>query len=107
MIPRPPLSTRTDTLVPYTTLFRSVTRTEILRTAVEMIQSDYHAVPHLANREISRKILLNIGGQRLRILIANKQAELRFVITVVPQISIIAVGPGRSPGQNGTGGQLR
>src|SRR3546814_19064362 len=40
MIRRPPRSTRTDTLFPYTTLFRSVERRHQIRSVVERPSSD-------------------------------------------------------------------
>src|SRR3546814_6524877 len=42
MIRRPPRSTRTDTLFPYTTLFRSVR----LRIEVDSVRKDLRAMPH-------------------------------------------------------------
>src|SRR3546814_17172535 len=39
MIRRPPRSTRTDTLFPYTTLFRSHERCDALNTALSLIES--------------------------------------------------------------------
>src|SRR3546814_7428898 len=51
MILRPPRSTRTDTLVPYTTLFRSIR---------ERMASDVPMIPDLASH------LINSGGKRLR-----------------------------------------
>src|SRR3546814_2008383 len=40
MIRRPPRSTRTDTLFPYTTLFRSIYSTEATRDVAELILKD-------------------------------------------------------------------
>src|SRR3546814_20440575 len=50
MIPRPPRSTRTDTLFPYTTLFRS--RHRHLRPAAVR---DHHAAPRRGDRRAARR----------------------------------------------------
>src|SRR3546814_16737644 len=42
MIRRPPISTRTDTLFPYTTLFRSLAETLIGKKSGKFDASDYH-----------------------------------------------------------------
>src|SRR3546814_6983991 len=43
MIRRPPRSTRTDTLFPYTTLFRSAHRTDSMKQALEKLLRNNHA----------------------------------------------------------------
>src|SRR3546814_3444638 len=40
MIRRPPRSTRTDTLFPYTTLFRSIAREALERVAIELVRQE-------------------------------------------------------------------
>src|SRR3546814_12232990 len=54
MIRRPPRSTRTDTLFPYTTLFRSL--------FFEMIRKDYEPVYRAANYAFGRSKLIG-GGE--------------------------------------------
>src|SRR3546814_16143213 len=45
MIPRPPRATRTDTLFPYTTLFRSPFR--FLRRDIAFVEDHFAVAPHL------------------------------------------------------------
>src|SRR3546814_11112606 len=109
MIRRPPRSTRTDTLFPYTTLFRSEGR-EVFRHAVtkmsEVILEALEAtgltaedidwfVPHQANKRIidgtARK--LGIDGDRVVVTIdehANTSAAS------IPLALSVAVGDNRS-----------
>src|SRR3546814_11846702 len=56
MIRRPPRSTRTDTLFPYTTLFRSLRRVERLRVGIrdEEIHALNIAVDHVRDRVAAR-----------------------------------------------------
>src|SRR3546814_17776445 len=54
MIRRPPRSTRTDTLFPYTTLFRSVARAERARNYSVIIVSVMTVVPSRAKRPPSQ-----------------------------------------------------
>src|SRR3546814_10755753 len=59
MIRRPPRSTRTDTLFPYTTLFRSETGTGLGLSLVSVIE--HHLDRHAAERERKR---LDRAGNR-------------------------------------------
>src|SRR3546814_4971827 len=54
MIRRPPRSTRTDTLFPYTTLFRSVDRAGVLAPIGNEIRVARHALVHLLGRDVDR-----------------------------------------------------
>src|SRR3546814_6612072 len=52
MLRRPPISTRTDTLVPYTTLFRSaLARRRCLRTRTVELSNRFDAEPRLRCRD--------------------------------------------------------
>src|SRR3546814_17220536 len=66
MIRRPPRSTRTDTLFPYTTLFRSVQEWDYFHgiAAVKRMQSMYHGtlVAQGAFSLYDRKALEDVGG---------------------------------------------
>src|SRR3546814_1527306 len=53
MIRRPPRSTRTDTLFPYTTLFRS--RTGAVLRRVRLLRRRYHAVRSQRRRQAARQ----------------------------------------------------
>src|SRR3546814_5341302 len=61
MIRRPPRSTRTDTLFPYTTLFRSCTRPVGARS-----QRDFRDAARLAARRPRRRAGCHRGGPRSR-----------------------------------------
>src|SRR3546814_6585723 len=50
MIPRPPRSTRTDTLVPYTTLFRSLPFVSLTQGAEERFNKAFDEIIKLRNR---------------------------------------------------------
>src|SRR3546814_6210214 len=77
MIRRPPRSTRTDTLVPYTTLFRSDRPDPRYRSRELMIYLDLAAVVDLKARLLQRQPIgigpapdryqHNVGGDRLRL----------------------------------------
>src|SRR3546814_15627753 len=60
MIRRPPVSTRTDTLCPYTTLFRSVEGVRVLR-----IPFEHPAVKLLGGGQPSLSVQLDAALQRL------------------------------------------
>src|SRR3546814_1561303 len=62
MIRRPPRSTRTDTLFPYTTLFRSRSPEPVV---AERVQQRIHVVPaHVADRRGQRALLNRVLEQR-------------------------------------------
>src|SRR3546814_2743226 len=60
MIRRPPRSTRTDTLFPYTTLFRSALFGFLLGFPVLRLRGDYLAIVTLGFGEIIRLMLTNL-----------------------------------------------
>src|SRR3546814_18802147 len=62
MIRRPPISTRTDTLFPYTTLFRSLDRTEIRAKARE----DAHV--SVAHVQVFAMQVFRVHVERVRVL---------------------------------------
>src|SRR3546814_13863961 len=79
MIRRPPRSTRTDTLCPYTTLFRSVRRTNIALRMEEVDRimagtSSAAGVERLVTRYPIRGIAAEIVGDE-RALLARRTAE--------------------------------
>src|SRR3546814_7442693 len=85
MIRRPPRSTRTDTLFPYTTLFRSLAAQLTGLDDLRRLRERRHNVRRLQHREIDlrRRQLLELGqthfsGQRLdrRLEAALRQAAL-------------------------------
>src|SRR3546814_5633605 len=69
MILRPPRSTRTDTLFPYTTLFRSLDRPDAIEARhrgnddhiVAFEQRARHRMAHPVDRLVYRAFLLDIG----------------------------------------------
>src|SRR3546814_2545059 len=80
MIRRPPRSTRTDTLFPYTTLFRSLARCETLFDYVLGGDDapERHAAEAIADQigiDLSRSAATASGGERRRAAIARALAQ--------------------------------
>src|SRR3546814_17398079 len=92
MIRRPPRSTRTDTLFPYTTLFRSgrLLRLGLLLAGADVLQALLHRVLH--HRGIPRRLeildeLLHEGHQlRLGILLLQLTEDL---VGVAPLLAVV------------------
>src|SRR6056297_549785 len=96
MIRRPPRSTRTDTLFPYTTLFRS---TAGLEPGAGLFAPDTAGAEHrhrLCRVELLAAIVLEFGeGLRVRIHRTGKAADPVFVIVSgIDQLQIIALQQG-------------
>src|SRR3546814_17419965 len=75
MIRRPPRSTRTDTLFPYTTLFRSSAR------AARLLQRDlaaWESFPRLGSGSVSVKIAAKPASRRSALTAARHWASLRY-----------------------------
>src|SRR3546814_3704041 len=66
MIRRPPRSTRTDTLFPYTTLFRSDERQRILMHQALFVRVGRHAVDQAVDRGDDRVERVVVAGRRHR-----------------------------------------
>src|SRR3546814_13241451 len=84
MIRRPPRSTRTDTLFPYTTLFRSVLlrKPENSRDLVQQIvslnmqgEALHDGRPLLRTYGIGAQILSDLGVRKMRVLSAPKRMQ--------------------------------
>src|SRR3546814_7875917 len=92
MIPRPPKSTRTDTLFPYTTLFRSDPRHRHTRRAIE--HEDLAALCGLCDSRHRARSCRHVEKHRLRAQI------------IIPQIVVCGLeDPAPSPGLNIEGHQ--
>src|SRR3546814_3694137 len=66
MIRRPPRSTRTDTLFPYTTLFRSAKREiQALRAQLQHMQEELQQAADRTARGKARRLLSRFGLRRL------------------------------------------
>src|SRR3546814_21004628 len=76
MIRRPPRSTRTDTLFPYTTLFRSPRRQVLHRMASAMIRDD-----------TARTWQLVMVGDSLHRITTEAQADMARLLDLDPSIS--------------------
>src|SRR3546814_19471163 len=63
MIRRPPRSTRTDTLVPYTTLFRSPLPKEAIEQREERFEQD-HLSDHRQGKQAAHPVPQRIAGDR-------------------------------------------
>src|SRR3546814_19723589 len=91
MIRRPPRSTRTDTLFPYTTLFRSVLTDTLLRT-----DALSGATTHLLELEIARALkplrlerleeLYGFSGSRQQLLRNARSGRIGLLVPVSSQI---------------------
>src|SRR3546814_17230302 len=57
MLRRPPISTRTDTLFPYTTLFRSASYPERVFAAVPIASAARHSAQNIAFHEVGRQAI--------------------------------------------------
>src|SRR3546814_3339342 len=79
MIRRPPRSTRTDTLFPYTTLFRSLkdpTKTKQLRKALDDMAEE--GVTQVFYPEIGANWVIGVVGQlQLGVLLSRLEAEYK------------------------------
>src|SRR3546814_9153979 len=104
MIRRPPRSTRTDTLFPYTTLFRSA-RGQLLQIATSELAFQYGISPNVRHGHATNENCLNpaiiIGEQRLfdeRRRTGDAGGRLCFLqyVTPVRQASAITLHHGMS-----------
>src|SRR3546814_13583077 len=68
MIRRPPLSTRTDTLFPYTTLFRSVGRVSGRRASVAL---------HVAQRDAGGSLVGRVGELGAALAVGDRDRDPR------------------------------
>src|SRR3546814_1551998 len=75
MIRRPPRSTRTDTLFPYTTLFRSGVEGHLLHTVLEELSFDYG---FLRFPELAQKSLGSLDEDH----VARSVARIRAAVTL-------------------------
>src|SRR3546814_4741042 len=91
MIRRPPRSTRTDTLFPYTTLFRSVHGAKAdlnrLRTRVGMVFQAFNLFPHktaLENLTLATQIVgrLSAADARMRCRSEEHTSELQSLMRI-------------------------
>src|SRR3546814_3442599 len=87
MIRRPPRSTRTDTLFPYTTLFRSIGLRVLLEIAVEIIKAadDVQPVGLISQLQFLRELIIILlrGAMqdgRLRHVKVDRACGLEFAI---------------------------
>src|SRR3546814_8605544 len=105
MIPRPPRSTRTDTLFPYTTLFRSITETFVraggpggqnvnkVATAVQLRFDLRHSpslpaalrarAERLAGRRLTREGVLVVTANRFRSQERNRVDALERLVALL------------------------
>src|SRR3546814_4510175 len=79
---RPPRSTRTDTLFPYTTLFRSLGRVRIGAVAADALYGDIDAVD--IGERIARRIA-DLPGRKLRRVVKRSEehtSELQSLMRI-------------------------
>src|SRR3546814_18292754 len=79
MIRRPPRSTRTDTLFPYTTLFRS------------LVTAQYRFGQRLSVKEIAA----DTDASRQPIMAALNRLEAEGFVRIIPQVGCAVANPGR------------
>src|SRR3546814_16878892 len=87
MIRRPPRSTRTDTLFPYTTLFRSA------RTRADVVQRLFHRLDDLGMLTHREIVVRSPGGDRLRPIMAREAARVRKRTAITQDINEGAEAP--------------
>src|SRR3546814_2728738 len=95
MIRRPPRSTRTDTLFPYTTLFRS---TEVRRNAAREALEDYRRAV-FPNYEVAINLYLqrfNAGFRIAGVATVNARAGSSCTYNVVINNQPVAIGAGKT-----------
>src|SRR3546814_13156329 len=87
MIPRPPRSTRTDTLFPYTTLFRSAVVEPLVvivdrhrQHALGIVLSDHIIVQHLAYLMRGRHTVARLHQRGLGLLADDIIAQLHTLV---------------------------
>src|SRR3546814_10690367 len=101
MIRRPPRSTRTDTLFPYTTLFRSHQRRRAHRRAVGDRDADRRSDPHLLSLDgegLGEAQDDRIGDARdLLGLDDLRQHDLDFIAAQPPDLPLVADDLGQPP----------
>src|SRR3546814_11802369 len=71
MIRRPPRSTRTDTLFPYTTLFRSIARRLLRADALNFTFTRKDADPGRACRDLAEAIRVMVAGPEIENALAE------------------------------------
>src|SRR3546814_8293262 len=108
MIRRPPRSTRTDTLFPYTTLFRSLPacfeevagllrHIEVVETALECIGITHHGERcERALRDIGREVMPLGRSGHARTVIDGREGREAIEI-IAPDLRIVADEPERIP----------
>src|SRR3546814_13374218 len=89
MIRRPPRSTRTDTLVPYTTLFRSMTTTSGIHVGGQLLKASDASGPRsarsiLRNPTVDAAVLETARGGILREGLGFDGADVGAVLNVTP-----------------------
>src|SRR3546814_20488304 len=97
MIRRPPRSTRTDTLFPYTTLFRSLFE-YLPETAMLFVDESHQTVPQIgamARGDHRRKITLAEYGFRLPSCIDNRPLRFNEWDVMRPQTVSVSATPAR------------
>src|SRR3546814_5449502 len=94
MIRRPPRSTRTDTLFPYTTLFRSHQRRRAHRRAVGDRDADRRSDPHLLSLDgagLGEAQDDRIGDARALLGLDDlRQHDLEFIAAQPPDLPLVA-----------------
>src|SRR3546814_14434080 len=98
MIPRPPRSTRTDTLFPYTTLFRSARNASVLQRKSDFAAAlDRHGDinPHMLARPISPNTLV-AGSVIAASLITGLNSDLPGLVTAQVTQNVYDSATGRT-----------
>src|SRR3546814_2524100 len=106
MIRRPPRSTRTDTLFPYTTLFRSQSYRRRGRRDQETLHSLRHHQEHRAGRHHLRQLRSEEHTSELQSLMRisyavfclKKKKNQSIILNSMTNISIINISPANSKG---------
>src|SRR3546814_10381701 len=95
MIRRPPISTRTDTLFPYTTLFRSFLRERLAEKIVELRDDRQRII--LERREMNVEEAMLVAGIAERDHLANAAfAPLAVQCAAIMKIDVVRRQNGRA-----------
>src|SRR3546814_18445554 len=105
MIPRPPSSTRTDTLFPYTTLFRSILRAGLTNTpALELAAVASEQPNHGDIMDLSKIAqALGLGEDATEEKILSAIADLAAATSPAPQMGQLANAAGLAEGASVAG----
>src|SRR3546814_16265275 len=91
MTRRPPRSTRTDTRFPYTTLFRSVGGTDVLRIPFELHNLPWRILRDLLERRLAHEVMVEVDQEAPVHVIWRHEPALEVVADASAQPAVLEV----------------